>query len=102
MDRSACRINSKRLPTQRSLSNRLFIHDDARSESCARPSVCVQPAGLFSPFPDLIAAIVMDAVVQGALLVIKARTDVLVIYASIVGLVLIFMGERLFLSARAK
>lgn len=45
----------------------------------------------------LITAIVMDVVVLVALLVIKAQTDMLVIYASLVGLVLIFAGERFYL-----
>ena len=45
----------------------------------------------------LISAIVMDVVVLAALLVIKAQTDMLVIYASLVGMVLIFAGERFYL-----
>lgn len=48
----------------------------------------------------LITAISMDIVVLAALLVIKASTDMVVIYASIAGLVIIFVGERLFLRAR--
>ncbi|MEQ8388897.1 MAG: APC family permease [Alphaproteobacteria bacterium] len=45
----------------------------------------------------LITAIVLDVVVLGALLIIKARTDMLVIYAAATGIALIFIGERLFL-----
>ena len=46
----------------------------------------------------LIAAIVLDAIVLGAFLVVKAQTDMFVIYAAIAGLVLVFSGERLFIS----
>ena len=45
----------------------------------------------------LIAAIVMDVVVLGAFLMIKAQTDMLVIYVSIAAIAFIFIGERLFL-----
>jgi amino acid transporter len=45
----------------------------------------------------LITAIVLDAVVLVALLIIKARTDMLVIYAAGAGIAIIFVGERLFL-----
>jgi amino acid transporter len=48
----------------------------------------------------LVAAMVMDVVVLSAFLVIKARTDMLVIYSAMVGLVLVFLGERLFLNYR--
>jgi amino acid transporter len=48
----------------------------------------------------LAIAILLDIVVLAALLIVKAATDMLVIYASIVGIVLIFGGERLFLRAR--
>jgi amino acid transporter len=48
----------------------------------------------------LVTAIVMDAVVLGALLLIKASTDMMVIYASIIGMAIIFAGERLFLRAK--
>jgi amino acid transporter len=46
------------------------------------------------------AAIVLDGVVLVALLTVKAASDPLVIYAAVVGLALIFIGERLFLRAR--
>jgi hypothetical protein len=49
----------------------------------------------------LLTAIVLDVLVLGALLIIKAQSDVLVIYAAIVGMVFIFADERLFLRARA-
>jgi len=45
----------------------------------------------------LIIAIALDFFVLTALLVIKALADPLVIYISIVGLIVIFAGERLFL-----
>ena len=48
----------------------------------------------------LVTAIVMDVVVLGALIAIKASSDMTVIYAAAIGLVLIFAGERLFLRAR--
>ena len=38
-----------------------------------------------------------DAVVLGALLWVKARSDLLVLWAAGMGLVLVFLGERLFL-----
>ena len=47
----------------------------------------------------LITAIVLDAAVLIALLIIKARTDMLVIYAAVAGIAIIFAGERLFLRA---
>ena len=45
----------------------------------------------------LITAIVLDIVILAAFLVVKAQSDMLVIYASAVGLVVIFAGERFFL-----
>lgn len=48
----------------------------------------------------LILAMVFDAAALAALLIIKARTDMLVIYAALVGLALIFVGERWFLRAK--
>lgn len=45
----------------------------------------------------LISAIVLDTVMLGAFLMVKAKTDPLVLYVSLAGLVLIFAGERLFL-----
>lgn len=48
----------------------------------------------------LVTAIVMDVVVLVALLVIKATSDPLVLYASIAGMALIFAGERFFLRVR--
>jgi len=45
----------------------------------------------------LIMAIVLDVIVLMAFLIIKAQTDMLVIYTSAIGLVLIFSGERYFL-----
>jgi amino acid transporter len=45
----------------------------------------------------LITAIVMDVVVLVAFILVKAKTDMLVIYAAIAGLALIILGERYFL-----
>ncbi len=45
----------------------------------------------------LITALVLDGVVLGAFLWVKAHSDMLVIWASLAGLVIIFAGERLFL-----
>jgi hypothetical protein len=48
----------------------------------------------------LIMAIAFDLLVLIALLIIKAQSDVLVIYAAIAGIALVFGGERLFLGKR--
>ena len=45
----------------------------------------------------LITAIVMDVVVLGAFLWMKAQSDMLVIYVSIAAMIFIFAGERIFL-----
>ncbi|MEC9368879.1 MAG: amino acid permease, partial [Pseudomonadota bacterium] len=45
----------------------------------------------------LVSAIILDAAVLGALLVIKASSDMTVVYAAIIGFIVIFGGERLFL-----
>jgi hypothetical protein len=50
----------------------------------------------------LIAALVMDAAVLGALLVTKGGSDPLVLIVSAVGFVLIFGGEYLFLYRRGQ
>ena len=42
-------------------------------------------------------AILLDVIVLVALLVVKAQTDMLVIWAALIGLVVIFAGEQLFL-----
>ena len=47
----------------------------------------------------LLTAIVMDVLVLGAFLMIKAQTDMLVIYVSIIVIGFIFIGERLFLKS---
>lgn len=44
----------------------------------------------------LITAIVLDAIVLGALIWVKASSDMLVVTASFIGLVIVFAGERLF------
>jgi len=46
----------------------------------------------------LMTAIVMDVIVLGAFLIVKAQSDLLVIFAAIIGLSVIFLGEKLFLS----
>ena len=46
----------------------------------------------------LIAAIVFDVVILAVFLMLKASTDMMVIYASLIGILLIFTGERLFLT----
>ena len=48
----------------------------------------------------LIAAIVLDVAVLAALLMIKASTDPVVIYAAAAGMILIFAGELVFLRAK--
>ena len=48
----------------------------------------------------LVTAIFLDAVVLGALLWIKAQSDMMVIYAAIVGMVAVFAGERWFLNGK--
>ncbi len=45
----------------------------------------------------LLTAIILDVIVLTAFLAVKAQTDMLVIYAAVVGLIVIFLGERLFL-----
>ena len=45
-------------------------------------------------------AIILDVIVLVAFLTVKAQSDMLVIYASLAGLILIFGGERLFMRLR--
>ena len=45
----------------------------------------------------LLTAIVLDVVVLGAFLQVKAQSDMLVIWASLIGIIVIFAGERIFL-----
>lgn len=47
----------------------------------------------------LITAIVLDLVVLGAFIWVKMQSDMLVIWASLIGLVLVFAGEKFFLKA---
>lgn len=49
----------------------------------------------------LITAIVLDIMVLVALLIVKAQSDMLIIYASLIGLATIFVGERIFLRSRS-
>jgi amino acid transporter len=60
----------------------MFRH--LRKETGARPSI-------------LLTAIVLDAVVLAALVYIKGTSDIFVIYTAIIGLAIIFAGERFFL-----
>lgn len=48
----------------------------------------------------LIVAIVLDIIILGAFLWIKIKTDTLVIWASLIGILIIFSGEKWFLNAR--
>jgi amino acid transporter len=48
----------------------------------------------------LLTAIVFDVIVLGAFLKIKADTDTMVIYIALIGILVIFIGERLFLRHR--
>ncbi len=50
----------------------------------------------------LITAIILDVVVLGAFLIVKAQSDMLVIYVSLAGMAIIFAGERLFLRHYSK
>ena len=45
----------------------------------------------------LLTAIILDLVVLVALIAVKADSDMTVIYVSVIGLVTIFAGERVFL-----
>lgn len=45
----------------------------------------------------VVSAIILDVVVLAALILVKASTDMLAVYAAFLGLALIFVGERLFL-----
>ncbi len=50
----------------------------------------------------LITAIILDVIVLGAFLMVKAQTDMLVIYVALAGMVFVFAGERLFLKHYSK
>jgi len=45
----------------------------------------------------LLSAIVFDIVILGVFLTLKAKSDVIVIYAAAIGMIIIFFGERIFL-----
>ena len=45
----------------------------------------------------LITAIILDVIVLGVFLMVKASNDMMVIYAALIGMFLIFSGERIFL-----
>jgi hypothetical protein len=48
----------------------------------------------------LIMAMAFDLLVLIALLAIKAQSDAFVIYAAVIGIALVFAGERLFLGSK--
>lgn len=50
----------------------------------------------------LITAIILDMIVLGAFLWVKWQSDMLVIWASAIGLLIVFLGERLFLRKIAR
>lgn len=50
----------------------------------------------------LIVAMILDVFVLGAFIWIKAQTDILVIWASLIGFVLVFLGERFFIIYKQK
>ncbi|GIT99111.1 amino acid permease [Sulfurovum sp. TSL1] len=45
----------------------------------------------------LISAIIFDVIVLGAFLIVKASTDIMIIYAALIGFLFIFIGESIFL-----
>lgn len=45
----------------------------------------------------LISAIIFDVIVLGAFLIVKASTDIMIIYAALIGILFIFVGESIFL-----
>jgi hypothetical protein len=47
----------------------------------------------------LTMVIIFDVIVLAAFLVVKAQTDMLVIYTAVIGMLAIFVGERFFLRA---
>ncbi len=48
----------------------------------------------------LMAAIICDLMVLGAFLMVKAKTDMLVIYAALIGMLFILIGERFFIRSK--
>jgi hypothetical protein len=46
----------------------------------------------------LLLAIAFDVIVLVAFLMVKASTDMMVIYAALIGVLFVFIGERYFLS----
>lgn len=45
----------------------------------------------------LISAIIFDVIVLGAFLIVKASTDIMIIYAALIGILCILIGESIFL-----
>ncbi len=50
----------------------------------------------------LIFSIIFDVIVLSAFLIVKRQTDMMVIYAALTGIALVFVGERYFLRANYK
>ena len=50
--------------------------------------------------PIVITAIILDSVVLGAFLWLKATSDPLIIYVALISMVLIFIGEKWFLKVK--
>ena len=50
----------------------------------------------------LITAIVLDVIILAAFLWVKVQSDMMVIWASLIGLTIIFIGEKYFLKAHEK
>lgn len=48
----------------------------------------------------LVVAFVLDAVILGALLYVKAKSDPVVLYASVAGIALVFAGEKWFMHTK--
>jgi len=46
----------------------------------------------------LLAAIIFDIIILGTFLLVKAKQDSTVIYAAVIGILFIVIGERIFLS----
>ena len=47
------------------------------------------------------SAIILDVIVLGAFIVVKAQTDMLVVLVSLLAMLLIFTGTKLFLNSKA-
>lgn len=50
--------------------------------------------------PIVVTAIILDSVVLGAFLWLKATSDQLIIYVGLISMILIFIGEKWFLKTK--